>query len=310
MSIASEIQDLQSNLQAAKTAVTTKGGTVGDTGLAGLATEIASIPSGGGPLASYGTVTYTDSNDTEQTLTLATVDDFYELCNQDNAAANVHIGNTVFTKEKITEVTVADGVTFIPDYFAYNCTNLTNISLPNTVTYIGSNFGYYTKVANKLNLVNVQYIGSAFLNNISSSSYTEDIDLPKVHTIDSGFMQNFYNFNGNMNLNDDCKIIGSSFMLNCWSFAKSFAIPSGLETLGANSNPSTQFMKECKNFTGPLVCNSYSLLGSDNNTLSTNTTSNPLYATGVTLTGPYAQQWKTALPDRTSSPYRKLIVGS
>ena len=48
MTIASEIQDLQTNLQAAKSAVTTKGGTVTDSGLAGLATEIASIPSGGG----------------------------------------------------------------------------------------------------------------------------------------------------------------------------------------------------------------------------------------------------------------------
>lgn len=48
MSIASELQDLQNNLESAKSAVTTKGGTVGDTGLAGLAAEIASIPSGGG----------------------------------------------------------------------------------------------------------------------------------------------------------------------------------------------------------------------------------------------------------------------
>ena len=48
MTIASEITDLQTNLAAAKAAVTTKGGTVGNTGLAGLATEIASIPSGGG----------------------------------------------------------------------------------------------------------------------------------------------------------------------------------------------------------------------------------------------------------------------
>lgn len=47
MSIASEITALNNNLTAAKLAVTTKGGTVGDTGLAGLATEIASIPSGG-----------------------------------------------------------------------------------------------------------------------------------------------------------------------------------------------------------------------------------------------------------------------
>ena len=48
MSIASELTALDTNLQAAKTAVTTKGGTVGNTGLAGLASEIATIPSGGG----------------------------------------------------------------------------------------------------------------------------------------------------------------------------------------------------------------------------------------------------------------------
>jgi hypothetical protein len=309
MSIASEIQDLNTNLAAAKSAVTAKGGTVSDTGLAGLASEIASIPSGGGSLASYGTVTYLDDNNVEQTLALTTVEDFYELCNQDLSTANVHIGNTVFTKEKITGVTIADGVTFIPDYFGYYCTNLTNISLPNTVTYIGSFFGYYTKIANKLNLTNVEYIGNSFLSNISIT-YTEDIDLPKVHTIDASFLYNFYNFSGNINLNDGCKIIGGSFMLNCWNFNKSFVIPSGLETLGADSNPGSQFMKECKSFTGPLVCNSYNIIANNNNTLSTNDSSKPLYATGVTLTGPYAQQWKDAFPDRTSTPYRKLIVGS
>ena len=50
MTIASELQDLATNLQNAKDAVEDKGGTVGDTELAGLATEIASIPSGGGGL--------------------------------------------------------------------------------------------------------------------------------------------------------------------------------------------------------------------------------------------------------------------
>lgn len=60
MSIATEIEDLNTNLTAAKSAVTAKGGTVGDTGLAGLATEIASIPSGGGDddPGDYGIVWY------------------------------------------------------------------------------------------------------------------------------------------------------------------------------------------------------------------------------------------------------------
>ena len=46
MSIAGEIENLNTNLQAAKSAVTAKGGTVGDTGLAGLAEEIAGIACG------------------------------------------------------------------------------------------------------------------------------------------------------------------------------------------------------------------------------------------------------------------------
>ena len=60
MSIATEVEDLNTNLTAAKSAVTAKGGTVGDTGLAGLATEIASIPSGGGSteVTGYGKLLY------------------------------------------------------------------------------------------------------------------------------------------------------------------------------------------------------------------------------------------------------------
>lgn len=54
MSIATEITALNTNLTAAKNAVTAKGGTVGNTGLAGLATEIASIPSGGGGPSEWG----------------------------------------------------------------------------------------------------------------------------------------------------------------------------------------------------------------------------------------------------------------
>ena len=44
--------------------------------------------------------------------------------------------------------------------------------------------------------------------------------------------------------------------------------------------------------------------------LSTTDSTGAMYTTGVTLTGTYASDLKTALPDRDSSPYRKLIVGS
>lgn len=53
MAIADTILELNDAIQDAKTAVTTAGGTVGDTGLAGLAIEIASIPSGGGATPAF-----------------------------------------------------------------------------------------------------------------------------------------------------------------------------------------------------------------------------------------------------------------
>lgn len=74
MSIATEITALHTNLRAAKSAVTAKGGTVGDTGLAGLASEIATIPSGGGdsyvpPIPSeFGVIHYWSSFSTEWRL--------------------------------------------------------------------------------------------------------------------------------------------------------------------------------------------------------------------------------------------------
>lgn len=58
MSIATEITALNTNLTAAKNAVIAKGGTTGNTGLAGLATEIASIPSGGASIPPYGQIEY------------------------------------------------------------------------------------------------------------------------------------------------------------------------------------------------------------------------------------------------------------
>lgn len=48
MTIASILEDMSDAVDDAKLAIAAKGGTVGDTGLAGLATEVATIPSGGG----------------------------------------------------------------------------------------------------------------------------------------------------------------------------------------------------------------------------------------------------------------------
>lgn len=310
MSIASEIQDLNTNLTAAKNAVTTKGGTVGDTGLAGLATEIASIPSGG-TITSYGTVKYTE-NGVDKTVEVATEEDFIELSFGTNGS-DLTINNTTVNKDWIKEVTVGDGVQYLPDNFLYGCMYLTTVNLPSTIHYIGDSVLQNCTLLNSpITLTNVVYIGASFLS--GCSQFNQTISLPKIERIENFFMSNCNAFNSSLVINDNCRLIGTTFLSNCLNFAQPISIPSGLETASwITSNPGTQFLSSCGKFTGPVVCNGpvdSTKIPTATSILSTTDANAVMYTTGVTLTGPYAQAWKDALPDRTSSPYRKLIVGS
>lgn len=311
MSIATELVDLSNNLQNAKTAVSAKGGTVGDTGLRGLASEIGSIPSGGGGITTYGTVKYTE-NGVDKTVEMVTEDDYLELT-LGGTGSIIEINNISINKDWIKEVTVGDGVEYLPDKFCTGCNYITSVNLPSSVHYIGSSvFHGCLSLNSSLNLQNVRYIGANFLN--TASSFNQPILLPKVDEIGSYFMSNCFSFNSEITLNDGLLMIDSRFMHGCYSFAQSFTIPSGL--LSSNflfKNPGERFMHNCNNFVGPLVCNApvdSSKIPTDNYALGTTSATAPMYTTGVTLTGTYAAQWKAALSDRTSSPYRKLIVGS
>lgn len=309
MTIASEIQALNTNLTAAKNAVTAKGGTVGDTGLAGLATEIASIPSGGG-ISSYGTIKYTE-NGVDKTVEMATEEDFIEL-SFGASGSDLTINNTTVNKDWIKEVTVGDGVQYLPDTFMIGCTNVATVNLPSTIHYIGDGvFQNCAYLNSPITLTNVVYIGSNFM--VSCSHFNQPISMPKIERIENNFMQTCSAFNSSIAINDGCRLIGSAFLEGCSSFAQPLSVPSGLETAPwINSNPGQQFLSNCQKFTGPLVCNGPvdSKTPTNTNVLSTNNVNADMYTTGVTLTGPYAAQWKAALPDRTSSPYRKLIVAS
>lgn len=70
MTIADEISDLRTNTQNIKTAIENAGGTVGNTGLSGVASEIATIPSGGGdPFDGQGPVSEIDKKYAEMEMT-------------------------------------------------------------------------------------------------------------------------------------------------------------------------------------------------------------------------------------------------
>jgi hypothetical protein len=305
MSIATEITALQTNLTAAKNAVTSKGGTVGNTGLAGLATEIASIPSGGS-LSSYGTLTYLDGS-TTKTLDLISEDYYLELT-LSTVSANFHFkfGDLDIPSGAIQAITIADGVQYIPNYFMYYCSNLTTVNLPNSIHYIGDMVFSRCNVTSTINLSNVAYIGSNFLS--FNSNFNQPLNLPKVEEIGDYFLRTDTAFNSTVTLPDHMYKIGSSFLQGCSAFAQTLTLPL-LQTIPNTANPGPSFMYGCNEFTGPLVCNTPNGTN-DANTLAMTQTTVPAYTTGITLTGTYANAWKTAFPDRTTSPYRKLIVGS
>lgn len=302
MSIASEIQALNTNLTSAKNAVTAKGGTVGDTGLAGLADEIASIPTGGVP-EYWATLTYLDDNDVEKTIDL-TPENFYQLT---TAPEIYDFDGTSVRKNKITKVEVTEGVEELPTSFLEgdSFSILTTVILPDTIEIIENNvFRYNNKITSPLNLSNVRYIGNNFFASVSNAVYNQPLNLSKIKHIGDSFLSSQSNFNSSITLNDDCTYIGGSFMLGCSSFNQNISIPSQCSYIGAS------FLWIANNFCSTVVCNSPTIpVDTNNRTLATSSSSALIYSTGVTLTGTYASDWKTALPDRTSSPYRKLILG-
>lgn len=145
MTIASEITDLQTNLAAAKAAVTTKGGTVGNTGLAGLATEIASIPSGGGgggnsipDYHGYGYVLYKSANDdglSPSRYDFQSASDLDLFC--DGSMEVYGLGDD--DAEYIMAIVLGDEITALPNNFCSNFLYLYICVLPSTLTSIGNN---------------------------------------------------------------------------------------------------------------------------------------------------------------------------
>lgn len=130
-------------------------------------------------------------------------------------------------------------------------------------------------------------------------------------TIGNYFLSSCTSFNSELDLTGVTRI-GNIFMNGCSSFAQDLTIPSSVTRIGADTN-APNFMSNCNNFTGILTCETEnyptgSSGSSTNSVLSTTSSSAPMYASGVRLSGTYAQTWKDAFPDRSSSPRRKLIV--
>lgn len=176
------------------------------------------------------------------------------------------------------------GTTFVPDQFLCYCSNLNSpMDIPNGVTNIGGNFlSFCFKFNSPITLPStLTTIGDRFL--YSCNAFNQPLTLP------SGLLN-----------------IRSQFMYDCNAFNQPLTIPSTVILIDK------MFMFATAQFTEPLTveCSTDSILEDElEYFLSNNIEGLPDTTIGHRLAGTYASNWKAFLPDRTSAPYRKLILG-
>lgn len=287
MSIASEIQDLQNNLELAKLAVTTKGGTVGDTGLAGLATEIASIPSGGGG-ADWGTVTYLDANNQSRTVTMKNLFEFNSLGRSSDTWTCTIDGVTI-DNTSITEVNLGKDAIQTPANFMRGCVNLTSINAQ-YVEYVSDQFLFGCGPnLTRIELPSAKEIGTYFMS--TATSDCEIVLSNNLTKIGSGFLNMNSNRNKPLVLPQSLTSIGTGMMCLNSSMASYIDIgdlPASIISADSGFRPS-------------------------NPAFAVKETSSPAYVSGIGIKGSTASAWLSKFPNGSitvvsGSMYRHLYV--
>ncbi len=271
MTIASEIAALETNLQAAKNAVVEKGGSVSDTGLAGLADEIEAIPCA--QQKDYGTITYSDSGTIKtakitsypgflftggfEVLVMGRTQEAYlPIHAEDETGMDVEIARAniktytigpdveTFPERFLGECTGLETVDItgasddmIPEYFLYDCKKLTSIvGMPTLVNIPAYFLNKCTLWDEEIDFSNVESIGSNFL---SYSGFNHAVTA-NVTTIENNFLDFCTKFNSPVSL-PNVTTIGNEFMRGCSIFNTSLDV-SSVETVG------TTFMYACSQF--------------------------------------------------------------
>ena len=140
---------------------------------------------------------------------------------------------------------------------------------------------------------------------IGSSMLKTMYNLPdSVTSIGASFLSGCQNFNSYFEIPSNATI-GSGFLSGCTSFNQPITIPSGV-TLSTAAD--YNFMYDCYSMTSTVTVNvPATAIGASNYILSTSNSYAKCYTQGILIEGNYKTEWKTKLPNRTTSPYRKFL---
>lgn len=163
--------------------------------------------------------------------------------------------------------------------------------------------------------------------------FNQPIELPPtLERIEGGFLQYAYEFDQPITFPEGMTYIGDNSLDGVSKMTGAVVIPDTVEYLGygfmngyAGTHPITlpAALKELdghqmhtifynmSNFTGPLIvnCEHIDTFNDYAYVLSVGNNTYPAYTQGITVTGPHAQEFMEKFPNRTSNPYRKLVLG-
>ena len=243
---------------------------------------------------------------------------------------------TFIDRTTILSYSFGKDCTYIPDCFLSGCSALDcSLTIPSGIKEIGDCFLCYAgKFNHDIDLNEVETVGQEFMrycpkfnSNVTANHlkevkpfflsnlavFNKPLNFPSLETIQRYFIYNDAKFNSQISVPNLVNIDPAYFMYGCKVFAQPLVINATNFFTGAGDRKG-YFMYDCQAFTGPLTITtnfpSWMTGATDtNNCLATISTTVPMYTTGVTLKGAGRTSWITTLPDRTSSPYRKLIDG-
>lgn len=204
------------------------------------------------------------------------------------------------------DITLSNSLESIGYGFLLYCPSFNKpVTIPSSVTSLGTSFMYQCESFNQplTNNAAITYISARFLG--ECTSFNQPLVIPEsVTSINEDFLTGCTAFNQTLTFPDTITSISASFMSGCTSYAKPLKLPAGLTALGKN------FMYNCKSFAGEDNYLDVGTMYPDatiEGVLSTDDSAAPMYTTGVYIKGNNFDRWTSALPNRTSSPYRKLV---
>lgn len=198
-------------------------------------------------------------------------------------------------------ITIPNGVTEVVALLSGSDAFNQPIALPASVTRISSfpsrMNGLNSAVTFSEGLVEIGY-GCFYM----CSAFNKPISLPStLEKIDSAFLYNSAVFNSTLNLGS-VKTIGNDFMSGCRAFNQNITIPSTVTTISY-----ANFMFNCNAMTSTVTVNTSFTPSSNNYAMATQSSSAACYTTGIKVGGTNGAAWRTAWPNKTSVPYRKLL---